>query len=173
MACCLTAPSHYRTNVDLSSVRSSGIHLRAILQEIPQPSVTEIGLKITYLKFCSNLPGADELISMNWSLYSQLHYHVTCKYLKWYHCHKWNNRKMKFPLNLKSEEKGISEMGPWSLIDPSHKSHNAPGLYPIIHHFGTERGPFLFQSDVLWDVGQVHCGIEAEMCTCLFLNVAL
>ena len=45
-------------NVDLSSVKSSGIHLRAILQEIPQPSVTEISLKITYLKFCSNLPGA-------------------------------------------------------------------------------------------------------------------
>ena len=35
------------TNVDLSSVRSSGIHLRAILQEILQPSVTEISWKIT------------------------------------------------------------------------------------------------------------------------------
>ena len=44
-------------------LRSSGIHLRAILQEIPQPSVTEMSLKITYLKFCSNLPGANEL---NW-----------------------------------------------------------------------------------------------------------
>ena len=53
------------TNVDLSSVRSSGIHLRAILQEIPQPSVNEISLKITYLKFCSNLPGADELNSIS------------------------------------------------------------------------------------------------------------
>ena len=52
------------TSVDLSSVRSSGIHLRAILQEIPQPSVTwvnEISLKISYLKFCSNLPGVNEL----------------------------------------------------------------------------------------------------------------
>ena len=49
------------TNVDLSSVSSSGIHLRVILQEIPQPSVTEISMKITYLKFCSNLPGANEL----------------------------------------------------------------------------------------------------------------
>ena len=49
------------TNVDLSSVRSTGIHLRAILQEIPQPSVSEISLKITYLKFCSKLPGANEL----------------------------------------------------------------------------------------------------------------
>ena len=39
------------TNVDLSSVRSSGIHLNAILQEMPQPSVTEISLKINYLTF--------------------------------------------------------------------------------------------------------------------------
>ena len=39
------------TNIDLSSVRSSGIHLRANLEEIPQPSVTEISLKITYLNF--------------------------------------------------------------------------------------------------------------------------
>ena len=49
------------TNVDLSSGRSSGIHLRAILQELHQPPVTEISLKITYSKFCSNLPGANEL----------------------------------------------------------------------------------------------------------------
>ena len=34
------------TNVELSSARSSGIHLRSIPQEIPQPSVTEISLKI-------------------------------------------------------------------------------------------------------------------------------
>ena len=50
------------TNVDLSPARCSGIHLSAILQEIPQPSVTEISSKITYLKLCSNLPGANELI---------------------------------------------------------------------------------------------------------------
>ena len=47
---------------DLSSVRSSGIHLSAILQEISQPSVTEISCKITYLNFL-NLPGANELIT--------------------------------------------------------------------------------------------------------------
>ena len=50
------------TCVDLSSVRSSGIHLSAILQEMPQPSVTEIILKITYINFCSHLPGANVLI---------------------------------------------------------------------------------------------------------------
>ena len=49
------------TNVDISSERSGGIHLSAILQEIPQSSVTEISFKMTYLKFCSNLPGANEL----------------------------------------------------------------------------------------------------------------
>ena len=42
-------------------MRSSGIHLSAILLEIPQLSVTEISLKITDLKFCLNLPGANEL----------------------------------------------------------------------------------------------------------------
>ena len=30
MACCLTAPSHYLNQFDLSSVRANGIHLRAI-----------------------------------------------------------------------------------------------------------------------------------------------
>ena len=49
------------TNVDLSSVRSSGIRLRAILQDISQPPVTVISLKIASQKFCSNLPGANEL----------------------------------------------------------------------------------------------------------------
>ena len=50
------------TNVDLSSVRSCGIHLSAILQEIRQQSVTEISLKIAYLNFCSNPPGVNELM---------------------------------------------------------------------------------------------------------------
>ena len=61
MACCLMAPSHYLTNLDLSSVRSNGIHLSAILQEIAQPSVTKISFVIIHLKFCSNLSGANEL----------------------------------------------------------------------------------------------------------------
>ena len=61
---------------------SSGIHLSAILQEIPQPSVTEIGLKITYLKFCWNLPGANELRSQGISSHGNdfilLGYSVLC-----------------------------------------------------------------------------------------------
>ena len=49
------------TNVDLSSVWSSGIHLRSISSEIPQPPFTKVSLKITYLKLNWNLPGANEL----------------------------------------------------------------------------------------------------------------
>ena len=49
------------TDVDLSSVRSSDIHLRAVSQEIPQPLIVKTSLEITYLKFHSNLPGANEL----------------------------------------------------------------------------------------------------------------
>ena len=48
-------------NVDLSSARSSDIHLRASSQEIPQPSITEIIWKINDLKCHWNLPGANEL----------------------------------------------------------------------------------------------------------------
>ena len=44
-----------------SSVKSSDIHIRAISQVMPQPSVTEIRLKITFLKFHSKFPGAYEL----------------------------------------------------------------------------------------------------------------
>ena len=44
------------TNVDLSSeVKSSDIHVKAFSQEIPQPSVTEITLKITYLRQAGKL----------------------------------------------------------------------------------------------------------------------
>ena len=49
------------TNDDLS-VRSSDIRLRAISQEMPQPSVTTISLEISYPNFHSNLPGANKLI---------------------------------------------------------------------------------------------------------------
>ena len=49
------------TNVDFSSFKSSDIHIRAISQEMPQPSITKIRLKITCLKFYWNSPGANEL----------------------------------------------------------------------------------------------------------------
>ena len=55
MTCCLMTPSHYHTwtYVDLSSLSSSAIHLSAISQSIPQPSITKISLTITILKFHS------------------------------------------------------------------------------------------------------------------------
>ena len=49
-------------NVDLSSLRSSHNHLRAVSLET-QPSITKITLKITYQKFQSNLPGTNQLIN--------------------------------------------------------------------------------------------------------------
>ena len=39
----------------------SDIHSRAISQEMPQPSITKIRLKITYLTFHSHFPGANAL----------------------------------------------------------------------------------------------------------------
>ena len=48
-------------NVNLSSVRSSDIYLRASSQDITQPSISEIIWKIKYLKFHSNFQGANEL----------------------------------------------------------------------------------------------------------------
>ena len=62
MACCLTAPSHYLNQCWLI-ISEAQWHIRAIAQEMPQPSITKIHLKITYLKFHSNSPGANELIA--------------------------------------------------------------------------------------------------------------
>ena len=44
---------------------SSDVHLRAILLEISQPSVTKISYKIVFLRFYLNLPGANELRSFS------------------------------------------------------------------------------------------------------------
>ena len=51
------------TNVDLSSVRSIDYqyHLRAISQDIHHPCIDQVSLKITFLKFHSNLPEANEI----------------------------------------------------------------------------------------------------------------
>ena len=42
-------------------MKSNNIHIRAISQQMPQPAITKIYLKMTYLKLHSNFPGADEL----------------------------------------------------------------------------------------------------------------
>ena len=66
MACCLMAPSHYLNQcwLIINEVQWQLPDMRAISQEMPQPSVAKISLKftwITFLKFASNLPGANEL----------------------------------------------------------------------------------------------------------------
>ena len=54
-------------------MRSCDKHRRVISHQMPQPSITKFSFKITYLKFCSNLPRANELRLMtseweqNWS----------------------------------------------------------------------------------------------------------
>ena len=56
--CCLTHQAITWTNVDLSPMRSRINHLRAISQELLQPSITKIILKIDYPNFIlvSNMP---------------------------------------------------------------------------------------------------------------------
>ena len=54
------------TNVDLSSARSSGIHLRTISWDIRQPPFTKVSLKFTYLKLIWNLLRANELRIYPW-----------------------------------------------------------------------------------------------------------
>ena len=66
MACCLTAPSRHLNQCWQIISESSDIHIRALSQEKPQPSITKICLKITYLKFHSSFPVANEL-SYTWA----------------------------------------------------------------------------------------------------------
>ena len=54
-----------RTNVDLSSLRPSDNPLRPISHLIHQLSINKISLKITYLKFNSNLPRFNKLTLLN------------------------------------------------------------------------------------------------------------
>ena len=61
MACCLTAPSDYLAQCWLIISEPSGHQLRAISEEMPQPSIAKGSLKITYITFHANLPGANEL----------------------------------------------------------------------------------------------------------------
>ena len=57
MACCLTAPSHYLNQcwLIISEIQWHS-WLRTISQEIPQPSITRIILKIIYLKISFKSP---------------------------------------------------------------------------------------------------------------------
>ena len=61
MASCLTAPSHYLNQWWLIISKVCAVHTRTISEEIPQPWIIKISLKITSLKFLSNLLGANDL----------------------------------------------------------------------------------------------------------------
>ena len=54
--------------------------------------------------------------------------------------------------------------------DQCHKSHNAPVPYPTLHHFGREMCAFIFQCGIMWDLGQVHCGITRLVYFFLFTS---
>ena len=54
------------TKIDLSLMRFCDNHLRAFSHQTPWPWITEMSLKITYLNFESNLPGAIELSEIWW-----------------------------------------------------------------------------------------------------------
>ena len=75
MACCLAAPSHYLNQCWLM-IKSSDVHISAISQAMPQPSIIQIHLKITYIKFHSNFPGASEMII----IYSHMQRLFTIRY---------------------------------------------------------------------------------------------
>ena len=49
-------------NVDFSSISTNEIHLRAISEDTPQPSIIEISLKMFHVKFHLNLPGGSVLM---------------------------------------------------------------------------------------------------------------
>ena len=80
MACGLTAPSHYGTNIVLSSVRFKDIHMRAFSQGTLQPSITEISLKITYLRFNQDCQGANELTVIRARIWNHIWLSVGCNY---------------------------------------------------------------------------------------------
>ena len=51
----------------------------------------------------------------------------------------------------------------WFRIDWFHNTHNASVLHSTVHHFWTKICILLFQSGVLWDMGQIDyeiCGIS-------------
>ena len=65
MACYLTAPSHYLNQCWLIICKVQWHPSESnFTRDTSAISVTEISLKITYLKFCSNFPGANELKSL-------------------------------------------------------------------------------------------------------------
>ena len=61
MACCLTASSHYLRQCWLHNSEVSGIHVKAILQRVPQLLRTIMGLKIRHSKLLPHFSKDNEL----------------------------------------------------------------------------------------------------------------
>ena len=61
MACCLTAPSHYLNQCWLINSKVQWHSSEDNFTKDASGTITEISFKIPYLKFRSNLPGANEL----------------------------------------------------------------------------------------------------------------
>ena len=82
------------TKVDLPSVRSIGIHLSTISQEILQPSVTKISWKISFLKSLWILPEANELsnkfaqLTRSWGRFKNTYELLNLRALKFSHLNK-------------------------------------------------------------------------------------
>ena len=97
MACCLTAPSHYLNQCWLNISK---------VQWHPSESnftrVTEISLKITYLKFHSNLPGVNELIKENAFVIES----VVCKMLAILFWPQWVNQEQRWHHVIHGQYKG-------------------------------------------------------------------
>ena len=51
-------------NIDLSSLMSSDIHMKAVLQKTPQPLITKINVKITFLAFHLYPSGANDRVKI-------------------------------------------------------------------------------------------------------------
>ena len=62
MACCLTAPSHYLNQCWLVIGKVQWLSSECNFTRYTLAIITEISLKTNYIKFCSNLSGADKLL---------------------------------------------------------------------------------------------------------------
>ena len=72
MACCVMPPKHYLNQYWLVISKLRWRSSDSISQEIPQSSITNVSLKITFLNFHSELFGANEL---NWLKGGQIRLH--------------------------------------------------------------------------------------------------
>ena len=84
MACCLTAPSHYRTNADFWLAKYWGVHLRAISQQV---LFCMMSLKIILFKLLTH-PSSQWMLW--WRKPSDQFWHIAACYpcyltLVWYH----------------------------------------------------------------------------------------